>query len=101
MREALSHLTRRATLMGTLALALSGARWNLVLDADEWLAADAGGARLLAQACAGEPLIGLLPVRLAFDLAGRTLAATTWRARLLPGDAGRGRGTGRGEHDER
>lgn len=68
------------------ALALSGARWNLVLDADEWLAADAGGVRLLAQACAGEPLIGLLPVRLAFDLAGRTLAATTWRARLLPGD---------------
>ena len=66
-------------------LALSDAAWNLVLDADEWL--DASGPEvgtLLADVCAGAPLIGVLPVRLAFDLGGRPLASTTWRERLLP-----------------
>lgn len=67
------------------ALDASSAEWNLVLDADEWIDAAQGDvAGILAQACGGAPALGLAPVRLAFDLAGRDLAATAWRPRLLP-----------------
>ncbi|MCA1248664.1 glycosyltransferase [Massilia sp. MS-15] len=67
------------------ALAASSADWNLVLDGDEWIDAAQGDvAGILAQACTAAPALGMLPVRLGFDLAGRGLAATAWRPRLLP-----------------
>lgn len=67
------------------ALDQSSADWNLVLDGDEWIDAGQGDvAGILAQACSGAPALGILPVRQAFDLAGRGLASTAWRPRLLP-----------------
>lgn len=67
------------------ALGASSAPWKLVLDADEWLDPAQGDiAGLLARVCAGKPMVGMLPVRLAFDLGGRTLTSTTWQARLVP-----------------
>ena len=65
------------------ALSHSGADWNLVLDADEWL--DAGAARaVLAPVFDGVPCIGLLPVTSSFDLQGRVETSTLWIPRLLP-----------------
>lgn len=64
------------------ALDLSPARWNLVLDADEWL--DGKGAVLLRGALAAEPFIGLLPVASEFDLDGRVERSVAWLPRLLP-----------------
>ena len=66
------------------ALALSGAEWNLVLDADEWIDAGQDAAGLLEHACAADSAIGVLPVGMEFELAGRTVTSTRWRERLLP-----------------
>ena len=65
------------------ALALTGAPWRLVMDADEWLA---GGAESLA-ALRGEPaaFLGLVTVASQIDGgAGDTQQAPSWLPRLLP-----------------
>ncbi len=64
------------------ALDLSRASWNLILDADEWLA---GGAENLAEHTLGaDRFIGLVPVTSEFDLHGSVESATSWLPRLLP-----------------
>lgn len=64
------------------ALELASCDWNLVLDADEWLASADRAA--VADVLAGPPLIGLLPIASEFDLQGRVERATSWIARMLP-----------------
>jgi hypothetical protein len=69
------------------ALAHSSADWNLVLDADEWLASAAGPAlpsQALAPLLDGAPCIGLLPVASEFDAQGRVDTSVLWLPRLLP-----------------
>lgn len=64
------------------ALELADADWNLVLDADEWLA---GGTELLTAAHLGTtPFLGVLPVTSSFDLDDKVESATSWIPRLLP-----------------
>lgn len=46
------------------ALDLAAADWNLILDADEWLAA---GGETLRDWCAGPPRLGRVGVRSSFD----------------------------------
>jgi glycosyltransferase involved in cell wall biosynthesis len=65
------------------ALDYSDADWNLVLDADEWIAAGSGRAMLDAL-MEGEACIGVLPVTSEFDLQGRVESAVQWLPRLLP-----------------
>lgn len=64
------------------ALELAQAEWNLVLDADEWLADGAG--LLRPDHLQSTPLIGVLPVTSAFDLDDKVESATSWIPRLLP-----------------
>ena len=69
------------------ALDHSDADWNLVLDGDEWLEADASRdalASAFAPAFAGAPCIGLLPVSSSFDLGDRVESSVLWIPRLLP-----------------
>lgn len=66
------------------ALALSTARWNLVLDADEWIEAPADRQGLAAAMAAPTPFLGVLPVVSEFDLQGSVERATSWIPRLLP-----------------
>lgn len=64
------------------ALALTRARWRLVLDADEWLEAGCGDA--LRAACAGEGgFVGLLEVASPIDDPPGSVS-TNWLPRLLP-----------------
>ncbi|HEY5799444.1 MAG TPA: glycosyltransferase [Burkholderiaceae bacterium] len=63
------------------ALDHSDADWNLLLDADEWLAA--GGAELAALPAAGG-LLGQIAVISSFDLGGVTESAVNWISRVLP-----------------
>lgn len=65
------------------ALDYSSADWNLVLDADEWIAAGSERATLDAF-MEGEACIGVLPVTSEFDLQGRVESAMQWLPRLLP-----------------
>jgi len=66
-------------------LALADADWNLVIDADEWIAS---GGEALRGWCDGPPRLGALCIRSSFDLpqhGGTTFPATrSWIARLLP-----------------
>lgn len=66
-------------------LALADADWNLVIDADEWIAE---GGDALRDWCDGPPRLGALCIRSSFDLpqqAGTALPSTrSWIARLLP-----------------
>ncbi|MBH1998317.1 MAG: glycosyltransferase family 2 protein [Sphingomonadaceae bacterium] len=68
-------------------LALSNADWNLVIDADEWIAS--GGEALRAW-CAGPARLGALCIHSSFDMADTATAPSTlpatrsWIARLLP-----------------
>ncbi len=66
-------------------LALADADWNLVIDADEWIAS--GGAAL-REWCDGPPRLGALCIRSSFDLpqpaAAPAPATRSWIARLLP-----------------
>jgi glycosyltransferase involved in cell wall biosynthesis len=62
------------------ALDRSRADWNLILDADEWIA---GGAEHLA-APGPEPFIGRVPVTSEFDLQDDLQTATSWLPRILP-----------------
>jgi hypothetical protein len=65
------------------ALALAGADWHLVLDADEWLIS--GGAALQALRQATPAFVGALQLSDRFDLApGRQAAASQWLSRVLP-----------------
>jgi len=64
------------------ALDLSPARWNLILDADEWIA---GGGEHLTEAVRGtDRFVGLVPVTSEFDLQGGVETATSRMPRLLP-----------------
>ena len=66
------------------ALALTGARWRLVLDADEWLEAGSGPALRAACADEGEAgFLGLLEVRSTVDGAAPGVTSS-WLPRLLP-----------------
>jgi tetratricopeptide (TPR) repeat protein len=62
------------------ALALSDAAWNLVLDADEWIA---GGTESLASLPAGGGFLGLVRLDNETDTPGQE-ASTSWLPRLLP-----------------
>ncbi len=64
------------------ALDLSTADWNLVLDADEIIAGDAG--QLGPATLGSERFIGLLPVTSEFDLQDEVETATSWLPRILP-----------------
>lgn len=63
------------------ALSLTDADWNLVVDADEWIAS--GGEKLRAW-CQGPPRLGTLCVNNDYDLSGATAADRCWSNRLLP-----------------
>jgi glycosyltransferase involved in cell wall biosynthesis len=66
------------------ALDLSPARWNLVLDADEWID-PAADTRALDAALADAPaFLGLLPIASQFDLQGSVETTISWIPRLLP-----------------
>jgi len=69
------------------ALALSGADWNVVLDADEWLPTEAEAPEAMAalrQLRHQAPtFVGLLEVQSAFDAQGQS--ASSWLPRVLPG----------------
>ena len=64
------------------ALAHSNARWNLILDADEWI--EASGDVLHKAIRNHQPFIGLVPVASEYDLAGEVEVAKSWMPRLLP-----------------
>lgn len=63
------------------ALALADADWNLVLDADEWIAS---GGEMLRQACAGDPFVGVVQVRSESGPVHQRTVNNAWISRLLP-----------------
>lgn len=66
------------------ALALAGADWHLVLDADEWLIE--GGEALQALRDTPPGFVGALQLRDRFEQApGRQSEASAWLSRVLPG----------------
>lgn len=66
------------------ALALAGADWHLVLDADEWLIS--GGEALQALRTTPPDFVGALQLRDKFDLNAATQGeAVAWLSRVLPG----------------
>ncbi|HEY0954452.1 MAG TPA: glycosyltransferase family 2 protein [Roseateles sp.] len=66
------------------ALALAGADWHLVLDADEWLIS--GGEALQALRHTAPDFVGALKLRDQFDIAaGQQAEAIAWLSRVLPG----------------
>lgn len=66
------------------ALALAGADWHLVLDADEWLIG--GGEALQALRHTPPDFVGVLQLRDRFDQApGQQAEAIAWLSRVLPG----------------
>ena len=64
------------------ALLHSHARWNLILDADEWIESE--GAELLKAVRNQEAFVGLIPIASEFDLNGNVEVVTSWMPRLLP-----------------
>lgn len=67
------------------ALDLAAADWNLILDADEWLA---DGGETLRGWCAGPPRLGRVAVHSTFDAEhGETGEDVSWITRLLPSGA--------------
>lgn len=65
------------------ALALTGADWCLVLDADEWIVGDGSGLARWRER--SEPALGLVQVTsLAQDARGQPQQAPSWMPRLLP-----------------
>jgi glycosyltransferase involved in cell wall biosynthesis len=69
------------------ALDYSSAKWNLILDADEWLGEVADKMQLGA-ALAAQPkrFLGQLPIASQFEMHGRVEESVSWIARILPGD---------------
>lgn len=66
------------------ALALAGADWHLVLDADEWLIE--GGEALQALRSTPPGFVGALQLRDRFDQSpGQQAEAIAWLSRVLPG----------------
>ncbi len=66
------------------ALALAGADWHLVLDADEWLIS--GGEALQALRETAPGFVGALQLRDRFEItAGQPGEAVAWLSRVLPG----------------
>jgi glycosyltransferase involved in cell wall biosynthesis len=65
------------------ALALSDADWNLVLDADEWIASGAEDA-LSPAALPGDDVLGLVRCDSAMGDSGAGGVAQSWLPRLLP-----------------
>lgn len=63
------------------ALALADADWNLILDADEWIAS---GGDALRAFCEGAPRLGRVCIHSAFDAAGLTNEDRSWITRVLP-----------------
>lgn len=66
------------------ALDLANADWNLIIDADEWIA---DGGEALRAFCAGPPRMGSLCVESGFDMDGGDGGAAlsrSWITRLLP-----------------
>lgn len=64
------------------ALDLAAADWNLILDADEWLAA---GGETLREWCAGPPRLGRVGIHSSFDADHGTIGEdVNWITRLLP-----------------
>jgi glycosyltransferase involved in cell wall biosynthesis len=67
------------------ALALTGADWHLVLDADEWLIE--GGEALQALRTTPPGFVGALQLRDRFEQSpGQQAEAIAWLSRVLPGD---------------
>jgi tetratricopeptide (TPR) repeat protein len=66
------------------ALALSDARWNLILDADEELDGDVTALSPAALPLDGEDFTGLVQVVSGIEAGGETSRSTSWIARLLP-----------------
>ena len=66
------------------ALDHSTARWNLVLDADEWIDSRASPASFSAALNVATPFVGVLPIHSEFDLPGRVEVERSWLPRLLP-----------------
>lgn len=66
------------------ALDCSTARWNLVLDADEWIDPAAVNSVLRSAIARAAPFLGLLPIASQFDLHGGVDVASSWIPRLLP-----------------
>lgn len=66
------------------ALDYSSARWNLILDADEWIGADASPEEFAAALNVATPFVGVVPIHSDFDLAGRVEVERSWIPRLLP-----------------
>jgi tetratricopeptide (TPR) repeat protein len=64
------------------ALLHSSARWNLILDADEWI--ESKGAELLKAIRNRDPYVGLIPVASGYDLNGNVEVVTSWMPRVLP-----------------
>jgi tetratricopeptide (TPR) repeat protein len=65
------------------ALEYSSARWNLILDADEWIGEP--GASWLGTTLKGlKPFIGLLSVKSELEVNGQVETAATWIPRILP-----------------
>lgn len=66
------------------ALDHSSARWNLVLDADEWISDTASRAALKTALSWHKPFLGSLPIASEFDLQGQVEVSISWIPRLLP-----------------
>ncbi|HEX4511508.1 MAG TPA: glycosyltransferase, partial [Burkholderiaceae bacterium] len=64
------------------ALALAGADWNVILDADEVIGA--GGAELVALRHVAPTFVGLVRVDSAFDTPQGVAIAPSWLPRVLP-----------------
>ncbi|WP_298234201.1 glycosyltransferase family 2 protein [uncultured Azohydromonas sp.] len=63
------------------ALQQADADWNLILDADEWIAR---GAQCLRLGNSETPFLGMVQVRSDFDIGGQREQGNTWLPRLLP-----------------
>lgn len=63
------------------ALDLSDADWNLILDADEWIAS---GGEALRDWCAGPPRLGTVCIHSAYDAGDDEATTRSWITRLIP-----------------
>lgn len=63
------------------SLDLADADWNLILDADEWIAS---GGELLRPWCEGPPRLGRLCIHSDYDMPGAPASDRSWITRLLP-----------------